>query len=429
MYELFKKLLAFGESYLPQGRVWMNGCDPTSNLFRFFQPSNLMFKCINELLNRLYKGFFPCQTNILRDEFIGDYDLLGGFWSVPDTGVKSPDDTIENDMIVAKYLMYDNSFEGYKVLASHYGVAFEVEQEDNPNLIMVNNFFDYCFPIMFNDEFIAHPNCVDFGDIPEYCGNFVYSFPFHFGECEFQPCANSTDCEEVVSGCGDGTEHCNRCSKCDDCDNCENGWTPDHIKDSLKARAFASGLPTTETITTTETIKNADCTTTQVVQTVTKDIDFNLRCECELNNEFVYDFPMKFGDKEYYCYTQGKECGEDYYHCARCESGCGDCDVGADECEESNICPCRETPNPKGEASCVECPYTNVGLNCSELKCVKIITKITFFEYSSKVDTIEKIKQMFEELKPLGVQFEFIHSNSANPYVTEKFCYVGNMYP
>ena len=432
MFSIFDTFKSNGQQYLPQGRAWRNACIPTTNLFRFYIPSNLMFRDIKINLNNIFKGFFPCQTDYLLDEYSREFNISGGFWYVENpTGVKNVNDTVRNDIIVAKHLIYDNSFEGYLKIAKHYGVCIDIEQEDDTDLIAVNNNFVYCFPIEFNDEFIANPVCDVVVDESEYCGNFVYDFPLYFGECEFEPCADSTDCTSSTTSdtsCGDGSDNCNRCSKCGDCDTCENGFTPDHIKEQLKEQAIARGEATSETITTTETIINDDCSTSEKVRVDTVDIEFNNKCECELNNQFIYDFPIKFGDKETHCYADGKECGEDYYHCARCESSCGDCDVD-DLCEESIVCPCRDTPVIKFELGCVECPYTNKGVVCDELKCIRLITNITFYEHSLNIDTVTKLEQIFEELKPMGTHFNFIHSDDPNTCTLEKICYDGNEYP
>ena len=428
MYRLFKKIESFTENFTPQGRIWLETCNPSSNLFKFFQPINSMFRDLTETLNRYYMGLYPCQTNLLIDNFINEFDLNGGVWSdrnnfnypydfpiIFGDETKNNNDTKENDLIVAKHLIYKNTDNGYNQIANHYGICIDVSQTHNK----ISDSFNYFFPFTFGKEFPSIPNCDIVVDDVESCGFYDYFFPIKFGKCEKQLCNTPLDVPITTDNYyAKNTEHCKKCSKGKNKNKCESGWTDKNIKDDLKAKAEENGDPTYNTITTTKTTTKDTLNGEVVVvdsSVATKQKKFNNHCECEISRRFKYQFPLKFGKKPQHCFE------DDYYSCALCG---GETSEGDNEnVSEDNGCECEDTPDTIRAVECFECPYVE------DEKCLKVYTNILFYGYNENKQTIEKLKRIFERLKPLGCQFVFSYTDTVGICNPQKFCYDNNEFP
>jgi hypothetical protein len=137
-----------------------------SNLNKFFNILNSEFQSLIDYINRIYLSLYPCEgleLNKLHEielgipdnnfKFDNEAQLYQFTYTFPipfgdgSTNKKVTPKDRQNDIIIKKCLMNDNSEIGYKRIASIYCLSIEIEFiKGNPN-----NAFTYTFPIPFGD--------------------------------------------------------------------------------------------------------------------------------------------------------------------------------------------------------------------------------------------------------------------------------------
>jgi len=156
---------------------WLRG-----RLHRFGQNLNALFDILNkqfnniiELSNGYYLSLYPCKGVFLNKYHEHELGIPDNIFRNIDSGALSQKFTYnfpipfgnigyvnddnssirQNDIIVKKYLMADNSIKGYKRIASQYDLSIEVTETQNKissgcaDSSLNCCKFSYCFPIHF----------------------------------------------------------------------------------------------------------------------------------------------------------------------------------------------------------------------------------------------------------------------------------------
>ena len=150
--------------YFLTGRINNQMCNIKSNLFRFFTPINQHFNILITKINNTLPSVFPCKGTLLNDEHereLGIPDSVFRNYLVHVAGfpytfpiVFGSDYNIDldkertNDIIVKKYLMADNSINGFIKIAGEYDMSIRFMIQ--PMGAVTGAFtFPYTFPISF----------------------------------------------------------------------------------------------------------------------------------------------------------------------------------------------------------------------------------------------------------------------------------------
>jgi len=177
--------------YFLVGRINRKIHNSESNLYKFFTAPNALFKEVQTAINSYYAGLYPCLSNSLIVEherelgipdniFNSKNDHYEFTYKFPIIFGNSPIDSDEsrlNDVIVKKYLMTDNSWNGFKRIAGQYGYSLSRDV----NFSELTCGFTYNFPILFCEDdknIVLSGECV--GDIDN--TQFTYKFPIRFVE-------------------------------------------------------------------------------------------------------------------------------------------------------------------------------------------------------------------------------------------------------
>ena len=163
MIKLLKQLRL--QEYYLKGKLYLTMKCKDSNLYKFFEVVNSVFNDTIDRINHLYYSIYPClgiqllkehelELGIPDSIFNIDKTMFAFTYNFPipffDTSIfikgYNPISIRQKDLFVKKYLMNDNSIEGFKKIAGCYGYSIKIEKESNKSNIM----FDYEFPICFN---------------------------------------------------------------------------------------------------------------------------------------------------------------------------------------------------------------------------------------------------------------------------------------